>query len=180
LDNITYFVEHIYWTFDFPGKMGTPSLPIWEKRVILVAQEDFSSWNSTDALVRQPLAHGCAEQAIDGLSGGDECASLTRLATHRSPHQPFDRTVGISLLAALIGLIRSLQEVSCRTGAAVIEPAEKDGRLKPALACRPLGDNRTRVAPVPARAQSSRSIHVARQVSEKIRHQRTTKKRFPR
>ena len=34
----------------------------------------------------------------------------------------------------------------------MIGPAEKDGRLKPALARRPLGDDRTRVAPVSARA----------------------------
>jgi hypothetical protein len=149
--------------------MGTQSLPIWEKRVILVAQEDFSFWKPLDSLVRRPLA-----QASDDFSGGNEsAASLTmwrRLANYRSPCRPFDRAAGISRLAGLIGLIRSLQEVSCRTGAAVIGPAEKDGRLKPALARRPLGDDRTRVAPVSARAQSSRSVHLARQLFEKIRH----------
>ena len=153
--------------------MGTHSLPIWEKRVILVAQEDFSSCKSSDAVVRRPLA-----QARDDFAGGHESAmSLTtwrRLATDRSPHQPFDRTAGISRLARLIGLIRSLQEVSRRTGAAVIGPAEKDGRLKPALARRPLGDDRTRVAPVSARARSSRFIPVSRQVLGKIRDERTT------
>src|SRR5580700_2233819 len=143
--------------------MGTHSLPIWEKRVILVAQEDFSSCKSSDSLVPRPVA-----PASDDVAGGNQSdtspTTWRRLATYRAPLQPFDRTAGIGRLATLIGLIRSLQEVSCRTGAAVIEPAEKDGRLKPALACRPLGDNTTRVAPVPARAQSSRTIHVARQV----------------
>jgi hypothetical protein len=153
--------------------MGTHSLPIWEKRVILVAQEDFSSWKSFVSLSRRPLA-----PASHDFSGGNQFdTSLTtwrRLANYRSPHQPFDRTAGISRLARLVGLIRSLQEVSCRTGAAVIGPAEKDGRLKPALARRPLGDDNTRVAPVSARAHSSRFIHVSRQVLEKIRDQRTT------
>jgi len=148
--------------------MGTHSLPIWEKRVILVAQEDFSFWKSFGSLVPRPLA-----QASDEFAGGHESATSPttwrRLANYRSPHRPFDRAAGISRLARLFGLIRSLQEVSCRTGAAVIEPAEKDGRLKPALARRPLGDDRTRVAPVSARAQSSRFIHVSRQVLEKIR-----------
>jgi len=139
---------------------GTPdrrSLALWEKRVILVAQEDFSGWKSTGRSVQRSLVTFVPNMRLMISGGGQGChTSLTtwrRLATCCGLHLSINRTSGISRLATLTGSIRSLQEVSCRTGAAVIEPAEKDGRLEPALARRLLGD-RTRVAPVPARAQS--------------------------
>jgi hypothetical protein len=75
--------------------MGTHSLPIWEKRVILVAQEDFSSWKSFASLGRRPL-----EQASRDFSRGNQSdTSLTTWRRLGTTAVRIDRSIGLPELA---------------------------------------------------------------------------------
>jgi hypothetical protein len=161
-----------------PGESGGRSLALWEKRVILVAQEDFSGWRSAGPSVKRQLVTLVPNRQLM-ISGGGQGwhTSLTtwrRLATCCGLHLTIDRTGGISRLATLIGSIRSLQDVSCRTGAAVNRargegwPSQASARMSPAR--RQQNESRAGACP---RAISP-AIDVAHEVIEKIRDQRTT------
>jgi hypothetical protein len=161
-----------------PEESGGRSLALWEKRVILVAQADFSGWKFAGRSVKRPLVTLVPNRRLMISGGGQGChASLTtcsRFATCCGLHLSIDRTGGISRLATLIGSIRSLQEVSCRTGAAVNRargegwPSQASARMSPAR--RQQNESRAGACP----RAISRTIHVAHGVLEKIRDQRTT------
>jgi hypothetical protein len=177
MDNITHFIEYIYRAM-VPGETGGRSLALWEKRVILVAQEDFSGWKSAGRSVKRQLVTLVPNRQLMISGGGQGChTSLTtssKFATCSGLHLSIDRTGGISRLATLIGSIRPLQEVSCRTGAAVNRargegwPSQASARMSPARR----QQNESRACACPRAI--SRTIDVAHEVFEKFRDQRTT------